>query len=163
MSGLADPLLVFLCAFPSDCKPVFLRGSKEALLNYSVDEGWAIVATMTPDLLFSSLKEVTSQPIMGFDPLPPLDSIVSYTRPERYFLALRCACGSSEALLGLASLSRSREAARGPQGRPSLFCQPFSHTSLLSFQGGSSSQRKHFIPLFSLPAAKLQLTGKVPF
>nr|XP_056718527.1 transcription factor 25 [Euleptes europaea] len=27
--------------------------------------------------------EVTSQPIMGFDPLPPLDSIVSYTRPER--------------------------------------------------------------------------------
>ncbi|XP_062997039.1 ribosome quality control complex subunit TCF25 [Elgaria multicarinata webbii] len=27
--------------------------------------------------------EVTSQPIMGFDPLPPLDSILSYTRPER--------------------------------------------------------------------------------
>ncbi|XP_042293727.1 transcription factor 25 [Sceloporus undulatus] len=27
--------------------------------------------------------EVTSLPIMGFDPLPPLDSIVSYTRPER--------------------------------------------------------------------------------
>ncbi|XP_020643959.3 ribosome quality control complex subunit TCF25 [Pogona vitticeps] len=27
--------------------------------------------------------EVTSQPIMGFDPLPPLDSIISYTRPER--------------------------------------------------------------------------------
>uniref|UniRef100_A0A8C3UWX9 Transcription factor 25 n=1 Tax=Catharus ustulatus TaxID=91951 RepID=A0A8C3UWX9_CATUS len=30
--------------------------------------------------------EVTSQPVMGFDPLPPLDSIVSYTRPERYHL-----------------------------------------------------------------------------
>uniref|UniRef100_A0A452ICV9 Uncharacterized protein n=1 Tax=Gopherus agassizii TaxID=38772 RepID=A0A452ICV9_9SAUR len=29
--------------------------------------------------------EVTSQPVMGFDPLPPLDSITSYTRPERYF------------------------------------------------------------------------------
>lgn len=29
-------------------------------------------------------QEVTSQPVMGFDPLPPLDSIVSYTRPERY-------------------------------------------------------------------------------
>uniref|UniRef100_A0A8B9PGF1 Transcription factor 25 n=1 Tax=Apteryx owenii TaxID=8824 RepID=A0A8B9PGF1_APTOW len=28
--------------------------------------------------------EVTSQPVMGFDPLPPLDSIISYTRPERY-------------------------------------------------------------------------------
>lgn len=27
--------------------------------------------------------EVTSQPLMGFDPLPPLDSISSYTRPER--------------------------------------------------------------------------------
>ncbi|NXY22787.1 TCF25 factor, partial [Atrichornis clamosus] len=27
--------------------------------------------------------EVTSQPVMGFDPLPPLDSIVFYTRPER--------------------------------------------------------------------------------
>ncbi|KAM3625293.1 uncharacterized protein V6R79_009770 [Siganus canaliculatus] len=27
--------------------------------------------------------EVTSQPVMGFDPLPPLDSLVSYTRPER--------------------------------------------------------------------------------
>uniref|UniRef100_A0A8C5R2B9 Transcription factor 25 n=1 Tax=Leptobrachium leishanense TaxID=445787 RepID=A0A8C5R2B9_9ANUR len=27
--------------------------------------------------------EVTSQPVLGFDPLPPLDSIVSYTRPER--------------------------------------------------------------------------------
>ncbi|XP_030060478.1 ribosome quality control complex subunit TCF25 [Microcaecilia unicolor] len=27
--------------------------------------------------------EVTSQAVLGFDPLPPLDSIVSYTRPER--------------------------------------------------------------------------------
>ncbi|KFV74451.1 Transcription factor 25, partial [Struthio camelus australis] len=26
--------------------------------------------------------EVTSQPVMGFDPLPPLDSVISYTRPE---------------------------------------------------------------------------------
>ncbi|XP_040427200.1 transcription factor 25 isoform X2 [Cygnus olor] len=31
----------------------------------------------------SPLQEVTSQPVMGFDPLPPLDSIISYTRPER--------------------------------------------------------------------------------
>uniref|UniRef100_A0A673KQY4 Transcription factor 25 (basic helix-loop-helix) n=1 Tax=Sinocyclocheilus rhinocerous TaxID=307959 RepID=A0A673KQY4_9TELE len=30
--------------------------------------------------------EVTTQPGMGFDPLPPLDSIVSYIRPERYYL-----------------------------------------------------------------------------
>ncbi|XP_026540675.1 transcription factor 25 [Notechis scutatus] len=27
--------------------------------------------------------EVTAQPIMGFDPLPPLDSMASYSRPER--------------------------------------------------------------------------------
>lgn len=27
--------------------------------------------------------EVTSQPVMGFDPLPPLESVLSYTRPER--------------------------------------------------------------------------------
>nr|XP_032835456.1 transcription factor 25 isoform X2 [Petromyzon marinus] len=27
--------------------------------------------------------EVTNSPILGYDPLPPLDSIVSYTRPER--------------------------------------------------------------------------------
>ncbi|XP_053555343.1 transcription factor 25 isoform X2 [Bombina bombina] len=27
--------------------------------------------------------DVTSQPVLGFDPLPPLDSIASYTRPER--------------------------------------------------------------------------------
>lgn len=38
------------------------------------------------------LQEVTSQPVMGFDPLPPLDSIVSYTRPERYHLHRWCPC-----------------------------------------------------------------------
>ncbi|XP_012690127.2 transcription factor 25 [Clupea harengus] len=27
--------------------------------------------------------EVTTQPVMGFDPLPPLDSVMAYTRPER--------------------------------------------------------------------------------
>ncbi|XP_061863583.1 ribosome quality control complex subunit TCF25 isoform X2 [Colius striatus] len=40
--------------------------------------------TQPSPLLSPSLpQEVTSQPVMGFDPLPPLDSIVSYTRPER--------------------------------------------------------------------------------
>lgn len=29
------------------------------------------------------LQEVTTQPVMSFDPLPPLDSVISYTRPER--------------------------------------------------------------------------------
>lgn len=42
-------------------------------------------------VLLSEIKEatstlpldVTTQPVMGFDPLPPLDSLSSYTRPER--------------------------------------------------------------------------------
>uniref|UniRef100_A0A3Q0R985 Transcription factor 25 (basic helix-loop-helix) n=1 Tax=Amphilophus citrinellus TaxID=61819 RepID=A0A3Q0R985_AMPCI len=29
------------------------------------------------------LQEVTTQPVMGFDPLPPLDSMISYTRPAQ--------------------------------------------------------------------------------
>ncbi|NWW40448.1 TCF25 factor, partial [Panurus biarmicus] len=41
--------------------------------------------------------EVTSQPVMGFDPLPPLDSIVSYTRPER----MRTSHASNESSLSL--------------------------------------------------------------
>uniref|UniRef100_A0A8B9KEJ1 Transcription factor 25 n=1 Tax=Astyanax mexicanus TaxID=7994 RepID=A0A8B9KEJ1_ASTMX len=43
-------------------------------------------------VLLSEIKEatsalpldVTAQPVMSYDPLPPLDSIASYTRPERY-------------------------------------------------------------------------------
>ncbi|KAM9410416.1 ribosome quality control complex subunit TCF25 [Pholidichthys leucotaenia] len=42
-------------------------------------------------VLLSEIKEatatlpldVTTQPVMGFDPLPPLNSVMSYTRPER--------------------------------------------------------------------------------
>ncbi|XP_069757961.1 ribosome quality control complex subunit TCF25 isoform X2 [Narcine bancroftii] len=33
------------------------------------------IATLPP--------EVTAQPVMGYDPLPPLDGIITYTRPER--------------------------------------------------------------------------------
>lgn len=36
----------------------------------------------------SFCQEVTSQPVLGFDPLPPPDSITTYTRPERYAEAL---------------------------------------------------------------------------
>lgn len=39
--------------------------------------------------------DVTSQPVMGFDPLPPLDSLVSYARPERPNV------GASESTLSL--------------------------------------------------------------
>lgn len=31
-------------------------------------------------------QDVTAQPGMGFDPLPPLDSVTPYTRPERYIV-----------------------------------------------------------------------------
>ncbi|XP_044065550.1 transcription factor 25 [Siniperca chuatsi] len=40
--------------------------------------------------------EVTSQPVMGFDPLPPLDSVISYTRPERQYVG-----ASNESTLSL--------------------------------------------------------------
>ncbi|XP_069030719.1 ribosome quality control complex subunit TCF25 isoform X1 [Embiotoca jacksoni] len=40
--------------------------------------------------------EVTTQPVMGFDPLPPLDSVISYTRPERQHVG-----ASSESTLSL--------------------------------------------------------------
>ncbi|KAM7406198.1 hypothetical protein PAMP_000591 [Pampus punctatissimus] len=40
--------------------------------------------------------EVTTQPVMGFDPLPPLDSVMSYTRPERQHVG-----ASSESTLSL--------------------------------------------------------------
>lgn len=40
--------------------------------------------------------EVTSQPVMGFDPLPPLESVISYTRPERQW-----AGASNESTLSL--------------------------------------------------------------
>ncbi|XP_010877750.3 transcription factor 25 [Esox lucius] len=40
--------------------------------------------------------EVTTQPVMGFDPLPPLDSLASYTRPERQSVR-----ASSESTLSL--------------------------------------------------------------
>ncbi|KAK6479989.1 mRNAion factor 25 isoform X1 [Huso huso] len=45
--------------------------------------------------------EVTAQPVMGFDPLPPLDSVASYTRPER---ANRVATDESTLSLFLRSL-----------------------------------------------------------
>ena len=32
-------------------------------------------------------QDVTTQSVLGFDPLPPLDTIYSYVRPERYCFA----------------------------------------------------------------------------
>ncbi|KAF3686373.1 Transcription factor 25 [Channa argus] len=40
--------------------------------------------------------EVTTQPVMSFDPLPPLDSVISYTRPERRYVG-----ASNESTLSL--------------------------------------------------------------
>lgn len=44
--------------------------------------------------LWSVFQEVTTQPMMGFDPLPPLDSVISYTQPERYCTVLYCHTGT---------------------------------------------------------------------
>lgn len=94
-----------------------------------------LLLVMQPSPLLSSspppLQEVTSQPVMGFDPLPPLDSIVSYTRPERYLhhpSFLRChshrvpstpsppglgACGCSELMSSILE-----------EEQPGLQCSP---------------------------------------
>ncbi|XP_053934927.1 transcription factor 25 [Cuculus canorus] len=42
-----------------------------------------IILSEVKEAMAALPPEVTSQPVMGFDPLPPLDSIISYTRPER--------------------------------------------------------------------------------
>ncbi|XP_065496908.1 ribosome quality control complex subunit TCF25 [Caloenas nicobarica] len=42
-----------------------------------------IVLSEVKEAMAALPLEVTSQPVMGHDPLPPLDSIISYTRPER--------------------------------------------------------------------------------
>uniref|UniRef100_A0A1A8F974 Transcription factor 25 (Basic helix-loop-helix) n=1 Tax=Nothobranchius korthausae TaxID=1143690 RepID=A0A1A8F974_9TELE len=55
-------------------------------------------------VLLSEIKEatstlpldVTTQPVMGFDLLPPLDSVISYTRPERHHVG-----ASNESTLSL--------------------------------------------------------------
>ncbi|XP_067905377.1 transcription factor 25 isoform X2 [Heterodontus francisci] len=57
------------------CRHIILSEIKEA------------IATLPP--------EVTAQPVMGYDPLPPLDGIITYTRPER---VNRAADGSSLSL-----------------------------------------------------------------
>uniref|UniRef100_A0A8C0EJ06 Transcription factor 25 n=2 Tax=Bubo bubo TaxID=30461 RepID=A0A8C0EJ06_BUBBB len=76
--------------------------------------------------------EVTSQPVMGFDPLPPLDSIISYTRPERYFLhpwfprwhSRRVP--STPSAPGLAAHGRSEPTSSSisEEEQPGLWCSP---------------------------------------
>jgi hypothetical protein len=36
------------------------------------------------EMLFLFKKELTVSPVMSYDPLPPVDSVAGYTRPERY-------------------------------------------------------------------------------
>ena len=50
---------------------------------------------------------MTTQSVLGFDPLPPLDTIYSYVRPERYFLLCSWACTAPRSVLGLGG-SRKR-------------------------------------------------------
>lgn len=45
------------------------------------------------------VQDVSSQPVLGFDPLPPVDTIYSYVRPERYCPPAACSLAPSS--LGL--------------------------------------------------------------
>uniref|UniRef100_A0A663MV50 Transcription factor 25 n=1 Tax=Athene cunicularia TaxID=194338 RepID=A0A663MV50_ATHCN len=76
--------------------------------------------------------EVTSQPVMGFDPLPPLDSIISYTRPERYFLqpwflrrhSRRIPGAPSAPGLGARGCSEPTSSSSSEEEQPGLRCSP---------------------------------------
>lgn len=73
-------------------------------------------------------KDVTTQSVLGFDPLPPLDTIYSYVRPERYLppcpwlAALRSVPGW-EGLAALDSEARSSDPGLRVSGVPVSFCE----------------------------------------
>uniref|UniRef100_A0A8C8BR03 Transcription factor 25 n=1 Tax=Otus sunia TaxID=257818 RepID=A0A8C8BR03_9STRI len=109
--------------------------------------------------------EVTSQPVMGFDPLPPLDSIISYTRPERYFLHpwfprwhSRRVPGAPSAP-GLAARGRSEPTSSSisEEEQPGLWCSPTGRayrqdwscrfSIVVTVHSGSSSQPLRQRPL----------------
>lgn len=54
-----------------------LTGGREGSRGHSTGLGCISVLCLV-------LQDVTTQSVMGFDPLPPSDTIYSYTRPERY-------------------------------------------------------------------------------
>lgn len=68
------------------------------------------------------LKDVTTQSVMGFDPLPPLDTIYSYVRPERYLPSLLCSLTHKPSLvlwgsLGLPLQIRRKKTNTGEKGQ----------------------------------------------
>lgn len=71
---------------------------------------------------------MTTQSVLGFDPLPPLDTIYSYVRPERYLppcpwlAALRSVPGW-EGLAALDSEARSSDPGLRVSGVPVSFCE----------------------------------------
>ncbi|XP_054426256.1 ribosome quality control complex subunit TCF25 [Pteronotus mesoamericanus] len=56
-------------------KVLYQRAPRNIHRHVILSEIKEAVAALPPD--------VTTQPVMGFDPLPPVDTIYSYTRPER--------------------------------------------------------------------------------
>jgi hypothetical protein len=83
--------------------------------------------SMLQHLCFMSLlKDVTTQSVMGFDPLPPLDTIYSYVRPERYLPLLCChACtdpGQDFGVRWVCCLAHQEEGGRHghSEGHPSV-------------------------------------------
>ncbi|KAI4559173.1 hypothetical protein MJT46_019928, partial [Ovis ammon polii x Ovis aries] len=59
-------------------KVLYQRAPRNIHRHVVLSEIKEAVAALPPD--------VTTQSVLGFDPLPPLDTIYSYVRPERYFL-----------------------------------------------------------------------------
>lgn len=67
------------------CRVVSLPPADRASLSRDqLKPGKAEAASTAPESVVSPPQDVTTQSVMGFDPLPPLDTIYSYVRPERY-------------------------------------------------------------------------------
>lgn len=65
-------------------KVLYQRAPRNIHRHVVLSEIKEAVAALPPD--------VTTQSVMGFDPLPPVDTIYSYVRPERYLYLLLFIC-----------------------------------------------------------------------
>uniref|UniRef100_A0A8C9K7S7 TCF25 ribosome quality control complex subunit n=1 Tax=Panthera tigris altaica TaxID=74533 RepID=A0A8C9K7S7_PANTA len=93
-------------------KVLYQRAPRNIHRHVVLSEVKEAVAALPPD--------VTTQSVMGFDPLPPLDTIYSYVRPERY-LSQESWWSNPVSQLGLGLPSCPSP----PSGAES--CQPWKH------------------------------------
>lgn len=73
--------------------------------------------------------------MLGYDPLPPLDTIYSYVRPERYFLPCSFAHTAPRSVLGLGGVLLPQSPALreyGDLGSRISCCRPCVFTYLSS-------------------------------